>query len=68
MNKSFGLLEFLQYILDCTYISDLLIEPYNSKAKMLLDRLNWSYYTLSEIADCMEYLYETKGNSKKVDR
>ena len=60
MNKGFDLLEFLQYILGCTYISDLRIEPYNSKAKILLDRLNCGYYTLSEITDCMEYLHETK--------
>lgn len=33
------LLEYLKNILGCTYISDLKIEPYNTKAKSLLELL-----------------------------
>lgn len=59
MNRRFDLLEFLQYVIGCAYMSDLLIEPHNTKAKIILDRLELDYYTFYEISDCIQYLYET---------
>lgn len=36
MNKYFDLLDFLKYILGCTYISDLKTENYIIKARLIL--------------------------------
>lgn len=37
-NKHLDLLEFLKYILGCTYISDLKNETYNAKAKLIFEK------------------------------
>jgi hypothetical protein len=56
-NEELNLLEFLRDILDCTYISDLKFEPFNSKAKLLLSRLNLDDYTLHQVDDALKYIY-----------
>ena len=50
------LLEFLQDILGCEFLSDLHIEPYHSKAVLLLDRLDLRSYSLNEIKEAKKYL------------
>lgn len=49
--------DFLKYILDCTYISDLRTQPYNTKAKLILERLYFNDYSVNDIRDAFEYLY-----------
>ena len=56
-NGKLDLLEFLKYILGCTYVSDLRQEPYNSKAKLILKQLNLKKYSLHQLADVFEYIY-----------
>lgn len=51
------LLEFLKYILGCTYISDLRKDPYNFKAKLILKQLNLKKYSLHQLSDVFEYIY-----------
>ena len=57
MKSKFDLLEFLQYILGCTYISDLRFEPYNTKAKVVLKNIKLRKYSLKQIKDTIQYLY-----------
>lgn len=59
MNENLDLLEFLKYILGCTYMSDLRIEPYNTKAKLILEQLDFGYYSLDQIKDAIEYIDTT---------
>ena len=56
MNGNLELLEFLKYILGCTYVSDLRVEPYNTRAKLVFERLDLNYYSLKQIRDAIEYL------------
>lgn len=56
------LLEFIQYIIGCDYISDLRTEDYNEKAKRLLEKLDHSKYSLSAIEDAIEYLSKSHSN------
>lgn len=59
MNTDLELLEFLKYILDCEYISDLTTKPYNRKARLLLNRLDLNrYYNPNQIKDAFEYIYK----------
>ena len=51
------LLEFLKYVLGCTYISDLRKEPYNTRAKAFFEKLDLTYFSLTQIRDTTEYLY-----------
>ena len=55
-SNDLGLLEFVRYILDCKYISDLRTESYNARAKALLDKLYLAHYSLVQIKDAIEYL------------
>jgi hypothetical protein len=41
--------ELLKYILSFTYISDLRAKPYNTKAKLILERLHLGCYSLNHI-------------------
>ncbi len=59
------LLEFLKYVLNCTYISDLRTETYNIRAKEILDKFDPAYYSLNQIKDAIEYVYTEKSNDKK---
>ena len=61
-NKELDLFAFLKYILGCTYISDLKIEPYNTKAKLILNRLNLKKCSLNQLKDIFEYLYGKTKN------
>ena len=51
-----SLLENLQQILGCEFISDLRFEPYYSKVIKLLTELNLNCYTLDDIISAKEYL------------
>jgi len=51
------LLSFLHFIIGCTYISDLKIEPYNTKAKMLLNTIRLNDFSLNQIIDAINYIY-----------
>ena len=51
------ILEFLQHALGCTYISDLRIDPYNERAKLILDRIDMRCYSLNSIRQAIDYLY-----------
>lgn len=57
MNEEMDLLDFLKYVLGCTYISDLRIDTYNNRAKIILDNLDLRYYSLNSIRDAIEYIY-----------
>ena len=50
------LLAFVAYILGCYYISDLHKEPYNDKAKLLLQNLDLTKWSKVEISDIEKYL------------
>lgn len=52
------LLEKLRNRLSCLYISDLRYEPYKLLAKQELQTLNLQEYTLRELTDAAQYLYE----------
>lgn len=59
MNKNLDnldLLDFLKYILDCQNISDLRTESYNARAKYLLEKLDLTHYSLTQIIDTIKYL------------
>lgn len=56
MNEEMELLDFIKYVLGCTYISDLRTEPYNERAKMLLDKLDLRNYSLYQIRDTIDYI------------
>ena len=56
-NKRLDLLEFLKYILGCTYISDLRTGAYNVKAKLILNFLNLKKYPINQVEDAFEYIY-----------
>lgn len=51
-----NLLEFIQYIIGCEYLSDLRSGIYNEKAKLLLQRLDLTQYSFKSIIDAIEYL------------
>lgn len=57
LNEESDLFEFLKYILGCTYISDLRIEPYNTKAKLIFKLLNFEKYSSNQIEDIFKYIY-----------
>lgn len=56
-NNELDLFELLKYILDCEYISDLKIEPYNTKAKLILSFINLKKFSLNQIKDIFEYIH-----------
>ena len=60
MNEDMDMLEFLKYILGCMYISDLRIEPYNEKVRLLFTKLDLREYSLNQIIDAIEYIYTEK--------
>lgn len=60
MDDDLDMLEFLQYIIGCTYISDLRFEPYNKRAKRILEKLDLTNYSLDQVTDVIEYIYEKK--------
>lgn len=49
--------DFLKHILGCTYISDLRTEPYNTKAKLILERLDLKKYPNNQVIDIFGYIY-----------
>ena len=57
MDNNSDLLEFLKYILGCTYISDLRNDSYNTKAKLLFKQLKLKKYSLKQIKDAFDYIY-----------
>lgn len=62
MNKDLDLLDFLKYILDCECISDLKTEPYNTKAKLILDKMDYRHYSLNSIKHAIEYVCSSFEN------
>lgn len=61
------LLEFMQYIFGCDYISDLRTEDYNERAKRLLEKLDCSQYSFNSIEDAIDYLSKTQLNLNNND-
>ena len=53
-----SLLSFMKEVLGCKYISDLRQDPLNSRAKLLWSKLDLSHYSLCEICDASEYLFQ----------
>jgi hypothetical protein len=62
MDENLDLLEFLKYILDCMYTSDLRIDPYNEKAKEMLKFINFEIYPMNQIRDAFEYIFGKNKN------
>lgn len=56
-NQQADLLEILRCRLNCTYISDLRIEPYNSCARTLLEEIDLGGYPYRDIIDVLKYVY-----------
>ena len=56
-NNETDLLEFLKYILGCAYISDLRINPYRDKAKLILSYLNLNRFSFKQLVDTFKYIY-----------
>lgn len=52
------LLEQIQYICGCFYLSDLHYFPYNIMAKIIFKSMNLHSYTLKEIKDAYEYIFK----------
>lgn len=55
--ESLDLLELVQYIIGCEYLSDLKYDPYNSRAKILLQNISFDHYSLNQIRDTINYIY-----------
>lgn len=55
-----GLLEQIQNICGCFYLSDLRYFPYNLIAKIIFKSINLESYTLKEIRDAYEYIFKIK--------
>lgn len=53
-----GLLEQIQKICGCSYLSDLHYFPYNVIAKIIFKSMNLNSYTLKEIKDAYEYIFK----------
>ena len=66
MKSKENLLDFIAYILGCTFLSDLKSEPYNSRAKVLLQNMKLRKYSWKEIADAIQYLYFKNQFTKDV--
>lgn len=60
-----SLLELLQFMLGCQYLSDLHFYPYNIKAKILLEKINLNEYSEDEILDAFKYIYMDKKNKAR---
>ena len=55
-NNDPELLEYLQSILRCTYLSDLRMEPYNSRAKQLMAQISLAAFPSRQVSDAYQYL------------
>ena len=55
-----GLLEQIQKICGCFYLSDLRYFPYNLIAKFIFRTINLKPYTPEEISDAYEYIFKIK--------
>ena len=53
-----GLLEQIQKICGCFYLSDLHYFPYNIIAKIIFKSMNLQSYTSEDIADAYEYIFK----------
>jgi hypothetical protein len=53
---------FLKCILGCAYISDLRTEPYNIKAKLILEKLDLKKYPNNQVMDIFGYIYGENNN------
>ena len=56
LNCDLDLFEFLKYILGCTYISDLKVNPYRDKAKLILSKLNLNNFSFKQLLDVVQYI------------
>ena len=56
-----NLLEFIQYIVGCEYLSDLRSDIYNDKAILLLQQLDLTQYSFNSVIDAIEYLSQTQN-------
>lgn len=50
------LFELLRSVLSCQYISDLRVDPYNAKARRLLEHLDLRGYSSNHVSDLYKYL------------
>ena len=55
------LLDTIQAIIGCEYLSDLRYEPYNTMAKEVLKSINLKYYSSHDVYNTFEYLFSKKG-------
>lgn len=55
--KDKDLLEFLKRALDCTYISDLRTEQYNSRARLILEKIDLRYFSLKSMKQAIDYIW-----------
>lgn len=60
MTKTTDLFEVLKNLCGCEYISDLRYEPYISKARLRMQTLCTDSFSLFQLSDMAEYLYEKR--------
>ena len=58
IEKDEDLLDFLKRALDCYYISDLQTEQYNNRAKLILEKLDLRYFSLTAITQALAYIFK----------
>lgn len=55
-----NLFEVLKDIIGCTYISDLMLEPYKPQVPIVLQSLGLTDFSLNEFSDLSEYFFSDK--------
>jgi len=65
--ENFDLLESLQELVHCTYISDLRFAPYQDQAKRELLKMDISHYPLPVLEEGIEYLFGVKLHFFSMD-
>jgi hypothetical protein len=53
-----SLLEKIQSMVGCYYLSDLHFQPYNSIAKYIFQNINFEKFTQKEIINAYKYIFE----------
>jgi hypothetical protein len=59
-----GLLEQIQKICGCFYLSDLHYFPYNVIAKALFNSMDLKKYNLKDISDAYNYIFTKKNKGR----
>lgn len=61
------LFEEVSYCLNCTYISDLAVEPYKTFAKKIMSNYDVCECSLYELSDMAQYLYGVRVSFENIE-